>query len=110
MGQIEEAKVSCLNILTCHRELLVSRLRSIRCILDNLSACGFFCEEDVEIIQQMVTKTNQVEKTVKKDFRFAFIESKKPKIHCFIAVKHLLVSKLKIVCGIIRIFCPLVTF
>lgn len=62
MGQIEEAKVSCLDILTCHRELLVSRLRSIRCILDNLSACGFFCEEDVEIVQQRVTKTDQVGK------------------------------------------------
>lgn len=62
MAPIEEAKASCLHILTCHRELLVSKLRSIRCILDNLSAGGFFCEEDVEIVQQTVTKTDQVEK------------------------------------------------
>uniref|UniRef100_A0A4W6ESP6 Nucleotide binding oligomerization domain containing 1 n=1 Tax=Lates calcarifer TaxID=8187 RepID=A0A4W6ESP6_LATCA len=60
MGQKEE--VRCLNILTYHRELLVSRLRSIQCILDNLLACGFFCEEDVEIVQRTVTKTDQVRK------------------------------------------------
>ncbi|KAM7382383.1 hypothetical protein PAMP_002113 [Pampus punctatissimus] len=60
MGQIEEAKLSCLNILTYHRELLVSRLKSIQCIVDNLLACGFFCEEDAEIIQRTVTKTDQV--------------------------------------------------
>ncbi|XP_074509071.1 nucleotide-binding oligomerization domain-containing protein 1 isoform X2 [Sebastes fasciatus] len=62
MGQIEEAKASCLNILTYHRELLVSRLRSIQCILDNLLACGFVCEEDVEIVQRTATKTDQVRK------------------------------------------------
>lgn len=60
MGQIEEAKASCLNVLTHHRELLVSRLRSIQCLLDNLLDCGFFCEEDVEIVQRTVTKTDQV--------------------------------------------------
>ncbi|XP_045901539.1 nucleotide-binding oligomerization domain-containing protein 1 isoform X2 [Micropterus dolomieu] len=62
MGQKGEAKVSCLNILTYHRELLVSRLRSIQCILDNLSAGGFVCEEDVEIVQRTITKTDQVRK------------------------------------------------
>ncbi|XP_073342894.1 nucleotide-binding oligomerization domain-containing protein 1 [Pagrus major] len=62
MGQSKEAKMSCLDILTYHRELLVSRLRSIQCILDNLSACGFLCEEDVEIIQRTATKTEQVRK------------------------------------------------
>ncbi|XP_049903663.1 nucleotide-binding oligomerization domain-containing protein 1 isoform X1 [Epinephelus moara] len=62
MGQREEDKVWCLNILTYHRELLVSRLRSIQCILDNLLACGFICEEDVEIIQRTATKTDQVRK------------------------------------------------
>lgn len=65
MGQIEEAKMSCLNSLTYHRELLVSRLRSVQCILDNLLACGFVCEEDVEIIQQTATKTEQVGKQKK---------------------------------------------
>ena len=60
MGQREDAQLSCLNVLTYHRELLVSRLRSIQCILDNLSACGFLCEEDVEIIQRTVTKADQV--------------------------------------------------
>lgn len=62
MGQVEEAKVSCLDILTYHRELLVSRVRSIQCILDNLSACGFLCEEEIEIVQQTATKTDQVGK------------------------------------------------
>ncbi|XP_060937140.1 nucleotide-binding oligomerization domain-containing protein 1 [Limanda limanda] len=60
MDQREEA--SCLSILTLHRELLVSRLRSLQCILDNLLACGFLCEEDVEIVQRTVTKTDQVRK------------------------------------------------
>ncbi|XP_026229064.1 nucleotide-binding oligomerization domain-containing protein 1 [Anabas testudineus] len=62
MGQGEEAKASCLNNLTYYRELLVTRLRSIQCILDNLLASGFFCEEDVEIVQRTVTKTDQVRK------------------------------------------------
>uniref|UniRef100_A0A3Q1EZE0 CARD domain-containing protein n=1 Tax=Acanthochromis polyacanthus TaxID=80966 RepID=A0A3Q1EZE0_9TELE len=62
MVQMEEAKVSCLSLLTYHRELLVSRLRSIQCILDNLLAGGFLCEEDVEIVQRTVTKTDQVRK------------------------------------------------
>ncbi|XP_044214303.1 nucleotide-binding oligomerization domain-containing protein 1 isoform X1 [Thunnus albacares] len=62
MGQVEEANVSCLNVLTCHRELLVSKVRSIQCILDNLLACGFLCEEDVEIVQRTATKTDQVRK------------------------------------------------
>ncbi|XP_040899312.1 nucleotide-binding oligomerization domain-containing protein 1 [Toxotes jaculatrix] len=60
MDQIEEAK--CHKILKYHRELLVSRLKSIQCILDNLLACGFLCEEDVEIVQRTVTKTDQVRK------------------------------------------------
>uniref|UniRef100_A0A3Q2QEI2 Nucleotide binding oligomerization domain containing 1 n=1 Tax=Fundulus heteroclitus TaxID=8078 RepID=A0A3Q2QEI2_FUNHE len=62
MGRVEEARVSCLNLLTRHRELLVSTLRSIQCLLDNLLASGFFCEEDVEIVQRTVTKANQVRK------------------------------------------------
>lgn len=60
MGQIEEAKASHRSILTYHRELLVSRLRSVQCIVDNLSGSGFFCQEEVEIVQQTVTKTDQV--------------------------------------------------
>ncbi|XP_042346744.1 LOW QUALITY PROTEIN: nucleotide-binding oligomerization domain-containing protein 1 [Plectropomus leopardus] len=62
MGQREEDTVSCLNLLTYHRELLVSRLRSIQCILDNLLACDFVCEEDVEIVQRTATKPDQVRK------------------------------------------------
>lgn len=62
MGPIDEPKVSFLSILTHHRELLVSRLRSVQCVLDNLSACGFLCEEDVEIVQRTLTKTDQVRK------------------------------------------------
>lgn len=52
--------MSCINILTYHRELLVSKVRSIQCILDNLLACGFLCPEDVEIVERTVTKTDQV--------------------------------------------------
>lgn len=60
MVQIEEASASHRSILTYHRELLVSRLRSVQCIVDNLSARDFFCQEEVEIVQQTVTKTDQV--------------------------------------------------
>lgn len=60
MGQRAEARVSYVDLLTVHRELLVSRLKSIRCLLDNLLACSFFCEEDVDIVQQAVTRTEKV--------------------------------------------------
>lgn len=63
MHQIEEANMSCLNILTYHRELLVSRLKSVQCILDNMLACGYICEEEAEMVQRTVTKTDQVGKT-----------------------------------------------
>lgn len=56
--------MSSVNILTYYRELLVSRLRSVQCILDNLSASGFVCEEDVEIVQRTATKTEQVRKVL----------------------------------------------
>ncbi|KAM9724342.1 nucleotide-binding oligomerization domain-containing protein 1 [Menidia menidia] len=59
---MEDSTQSWLDVLTYHRELLVSRLRSIQCLLDNLQASGFFCEEDVEIVQRMVTKADQVRK------------------------------------------------
>ncbi|KAE8288368.1 Nucleotide-binding oligomerization domain-containing protein 1 [Larimichthys crocea] len=62
MHQIEEANMSCLNILTYHRELLVSRLKSVQCILDNMLACGYICEEEAEMVQRTVTKTDQVRK------------------------------------------------
>lgn len=62
MDQIKEARVPCSSLLTYHRELLVTRLSSIQCILDNLFACGFFCQEDVEIVQQTATKADQVGK------------------------------------------------
>lgn len=52
--------MSYVDLLTVHRELLVDRLRSIQCLLDNLSSCGFFCEEDVDIVQQNVTRTEKV--------------------------------------------------
>lgn len=58
MGQLERA--SYRSVLTHHRELLVSRLRSIQCIVDNLSARGFFCQEEAETVLQTVTKTDQV--------------------------------------------------
>ncbi|XP_061570947.1 nucleotide-binding oligomerization domain-containing protein 1-like [Cololabis saira] len=49
-------------LLTAHRELLVGRLRSVQCILDNLRASGYFCEEDEEIVQRTATKADQVRK------------------------------------------------
>lgn len=63
MGQPAEARVSYVDLLTVHRELLVSRLKSIQCLLDNLSACSFFCEEDVDIVQQTITRTEKVGET-----------------------------------------------
>lgn len=60
MGQTAADRVSYVNVLTVHRELLVSRLQSLQCLLDNLSACGFFCEEDADIVQQTVTRTEKV--------------------------------------------------
>lgn len=59
MGEMEGTKVPYLKILTYHRELLVSQLRSIQCILDNLLACSFVCEEDVEIVLRSATRTDQ---------------------------------------------------
>ncbi|TNN77991.1 Nucleotide-binding oligomerization domain-containing protein 1 [Liparis tanakae] len=59
MDQKEEAKAPCLSMLTSHRERLVTGLRSIQCILDNLLACAFLCEEDVEIVQRSATKTDK---------------------------------------------------
>ncbi|KAM8870752.1 nucleotide-binding oligomerization domain-containing protein 1 isoform 4-T4 [Spinachia spinachia] len=60
--EMEGTKVSYLKILTYHRELLVSRLRSIQCILDNLLACSFVCEEEVEIVLRSATRMDQVRK------------------------------------------------
>lgn len=78
MGQIEEARASCLDTLTYHRELLVSRLRSVQCILDNLLACGFVCEEDVEIVQRTVTKPEQAGKHIYNTL--SYLSVKYPKI------------------------------
>ncbi|KAM9852247.1 nucleotide-binding oligomerization domain-containing protein 1 [Aulostomus maculatus] len=64
MAQPGAAVASCSDFLTIHRELLVSELRSVQCVLDNLLACGFLCEEDVEIIQRSATKTDQVRKVL----------------------------------------------
>ncbi|KAG8010358.1 Nucleotide-binding oligomerization domain-containing protein 1, partial [Nibea albiflora] len=54
--------MSCRNVLTYHRELLVSKLKSVQCILDNMLACGYICEEEAEMVQRTVTKTDQVRK------------------------------------------------
>jgi len=53
-------KVSHLNLLTSHRELLVEQVKNTQCILDNLQINGFICTEDIEIIQRRTTKTDQV--------------------------------------------------
>lgn len=57
---MEEASGPCLPLLTYHRELLVSTLTSIQCLLDNLLLNGFFCQEDVEIVQRIPTKPDKV--------------------------------------------------
>lgn len=62
MGQIGDERSCCSKLLTCNRELLVSKLRSVQCILDNLLALEFLCEEDVEIVQRTATKPDQVRK------------------------------------------------
>lgn len=49
-------------LLTWNRELLVSQVKSTQCILDNLQGSGFFCQEDVEIVQPLVTKADKVRK------------------------------------------------
>lgn len=52
--------VSTVQMLTLHRELLVSHVKSTQCIMDNLLESGFLCIEDAEIIQRAATKTDQV--------------------------------------------------
>lgn len=76
MDQMDEARVLCSSLLTYHRELLVTRLRSVQCILDNLFACGFFCQEDIEIVQQTATKPDQVGKVIH------FKSAQKPRLTC----------------------------
>lgn len=62
MGQVGEERLSCRSLLTYHREALVSKLRSVQCVLDNLLSSEFLCEEEVEIVQRTDTKPNQVRK------------------------------------------------
>uniref|UniRef100_A0A3B4AEM0 Uncharacterized protein n=1 Tax=Periophthalmus magnuspinnatus TaxID=409849 RepID=A0A3B4AEM0_9GOBI len=62
MGQVGEESPSCRSLLTYHREVLVSKLRSIQCVLDNLLSSEFLCEEEVEAVQRTDTKPNQVRK------------------------------------------------
>ncbi|KAJ8005395.1 hypothetical protein DPEC_G00146180 [Dallia pectoralis] len=57
-----DASVSTVQLLTLHRERLVSQVKSTQCILDNLLLGGFLCVEDAEIILRSVTKTDQVRK------------------------------------------------
>lgn len=52
--------VSTVQMLTLHRELLVSQVKSTQCIMDNLLQSGFLCIEDAEMIQRAATKTDQV--------------------------------------------------
>uniref|UniRef100_A0A8C7XE10 Nucleotide-binding oligomerization domain containing 1 n=1 Tax=Oryzias sinensis TaxID=183150 RepID=A0A8C7XE10_9TELE len=63
-SEMEEASGPCLPLLTYHRELLVSTLTSIQCLLDNLLLNGFFCQEDVEIVQRIPTKPDKVRKVL----------------------------------------------
>ncbi|XP_024123370.1 nucleotide-binding oligomerization domain-containing protein 1 isoform X1 [Oryzias melastigma] len=61
---MEESSVPCLHLLTLHRELLVSTITSIQCLLHNLLLNGFFCQEDVEIVQRIPTKPDKVRKVL----------------------------------------------
>uniref|UniRef100_A0A6Q2YBY0 Nucleotide-binding oligomerization domain containing 1 n=1 Tax=Esox lucius TaxID=8010 RepID=A0A6Q2YBY0_ESOLU len=56
------SSVSTVQLLTLHRERLVSQVKSTQCILDNLLQSGFLCSEDAEIILRSLTKTDQVRK------------------------------------------------
>ena len=47
-------------IINWHRELLVSRVKSVQCMLDNLLQSDFFCAEDVEIVLRNPTKSDKV--------------------------------------------------
>ncbi|CAL8298052.1 unnamed protein product [Gadus morhua 'NCC'] len=49
-------------IINWHRELLVSRAKSVQCMLDNLLQSDFFCAEDVEIVRRTPTKSDQMRK------------------------------------------------
>ncbi|CAL8248174.1 unnamed protein product [Lota lota] len=49
-------------IVNWHRELLVSRAKSVQCMLDNLLQSEFFCAEDVEIVRRTPTKSDQMRK------------------------------------------------
>ncbi|XP_072548691.1 nucleotide-binding oligomerization domain-containing protein 1 [Salminus brasiliensis] len=51
-----------LRLLTLHREVLVEHVKNTQCVLDNLKINGFICNEDIEIIHQANTKTQQVRK------------------------------------------------
>ncbi|TTR68470.1 Nucleotide-binding oligomerization domain-containing protein 1 [Bagarius yarrelli] len=57
-----EAPLDACRLLTLHRELLVEQVKNTQCILDNLRMNGYFCNEDIEIIQRLTTKTEQVRK------------------------------------------------
>ncbi|KAI5615176.1 nucleotide-binding oligomerization domain-containing protein 1, partial [Silurus asotus] len=57
-----EAPLDACRLLTLHRELLVEKVKNTQCILDNLKMNGFICNEDIEIIQRSITKTEQVRK------------------------------------------------
>lgn len=61
MGQREEG-LSCRSLLKSYREILVSKLRSVQCVLDNLLFSEFLCEEEVETVLCCDTKPNQVRK------------------------------------------------
>ncbi|KAK0131813.1 Nucleotide-binding oligomerization domain-containing protein 1 [Merluccius polli] len=51
-------------IINWHRELLVSQTKGVQCLLDNLLQGGFFCVEDVEIVQRTPTKSDQMRKVL----------------------------------------------
>ncbi|XP_062841217.1 nucleotide-binding oligomerization domain-containing protein 1, partial [Trichomycterus rosablanca] len=69
-GPGAESSLSSCKLLTLHREVLVNQVKNTQCLLDNLKLNGFFCNEDVELIQRSATKTDQVRKILE------FVQSK----------------------------------
>ncbi|XP_042672539.1 nucleotide-binding oligomerization domain-containing protein 1 isoform X1 [Centrocercus urophasianus] len=53
---------SCIALLKVYRELLVSKIRHIQCLLDNLINNEYFSTEDAEIVVQFPTQADKVRK------------------------------------------------
>ncbi|XP_075683254.1 nucleotide-binding oligomerization domain-containing protein 1 [Rhinoderma darwinii] len=74
---------SYIQLITTSRETLVSLIRNIKCLLENLVNHGYFSTEDSEIVLQFPTRTDQVRQILD------LIHSKGEEVaECFIYVLH----------------------